>query len=107
MTVIKSIEIYKKLIIKQVAIYGSSFNGGRMRKICYHSTLIDFLKVSSNCVEENNLDVYVEVNVFGDMSVFFQLWMSVKNIINGCNDRIIVFMKKFGINKDADLSPLC
>ena len=68
---------------------------------------IFFLKTTSNCIGGNNLDGHVEVNVFWDVSVVLHIWPSVKKIINSCNCRMIVFMKKFGINKDAYLSPLC
>ena len=62
-------------------------------------------KATSNCVEDKNLDGYVEVNVFGCVCFVSQLWTSVKNIIHSCNYRMIVLMKKFGISKDADISP--
>ena len=78
-----------------------------MRKKVYQATQIYFLKATSSYVEENNLDGSVEVNVFGGVSVVFQIWSTVKKIILSCNDRMLVFMKTFGINKDADLSPLC
>ena len=78
-----------------------------MRKKVYQAKQIYFLKVTSSCVEENNLDGSVEVNVFGGVSVVSQIWPTVKKIIHSCNDKILVFMKIFGINKDADLSPLC
>ena len=78
-----------------------------MRKKGYQTTEIDFLKAASNCVEEANAYGFVEVNLFGDMSILSQLWPSVKNIIHSCNDRMISFIKKFGINKDVDLYPFC
>ena len=91
---------------KQLAIYSSGFNGGIMRKNIYQATQNDFLKATRNCVEDKNLDVSVEVNFFGCVYVVYQLWTSVKYIIHSCNDRMIVSMKTFGINKDAYLSPL-
>ena len=66
-------EIYKKLKIKQVAIYISGFNGGVMRKKGYQATQIYLLKETSNCVKERNLYGSVEVNVFGDVSVVSHL----------------------------------
>ena len=57
----------------QVTIYISGFNGGRIRKKGYQATQIDFLKATSNCVEENNLYGLVEVNIFGGVSVVSQI----------------------------------
>ena len=64
-TILESMEIYKRLKIKQVSMYSSGFNGGRMRKKGYQDTQIDFLKETNSCVGENNLDGSVEVSVFG------------------------------------------
>ena len=76
-----------------------------MHKKGYQVTQIHLLKATSNCVEENNLDGSAEVNVFGGVSVVSQIWLSVKNMIHSCNDRMIVFMDNIGVNKDLGLSP--
>ena len=81
--------------INQVAINSGGSNGGRMRKKYYQGTQIDLLKAKSNCVEENNLYGYVEVNVFGGVSIVSHIWLPVKNIIHSCNDIMIVFMIKW------------
>ena len=70
MTVLQAMEIYKKLKIKQVDIYSSGFNGGRMRRKGYQATQIYFLKETRNCVEEKNLDGYVEDMCLGMCMLF-------------------------------------
>ena len=46
---------------------------GECAKTGYQATQIDFLKATSNCVEENNLYGLVEVNIFGGVSVVSQI----------------------------------
>ena len=46
-TILESMEIYKRLKIKQVSMYSSGFNGGRMRKKGCQSTQIDFLNINN------------------------------------------------------------
>ena len=78
-----------------------------MQFFFYQATQIDFLKATSNWVEEKNVYGSVEVKTFGDVSVVSKQWPPVKNGINSCNEIMMVFMNFFGINKDADFSPLC